>query len=108
MKDLLRILENPFFVDGLEAEETYSRIHDDTDGTGEGAINIKISQDGDVWVQLQATHNGAPLRFRQPFFGGGQSPRTKQALLFLALAIKLDNEDCPQSFPNQDADSDKE
>jgi len=44
---------------------------------------------------------GATLRFRNTF-GGGNSERVRIALMILALAIKLDNEERPQYKPEGD------
>lgn len=100
MKDIRRILENPFWLDGLSPDESYKRQHDDTDGTNQGNICITFSKDGDGFLLVDPPHNGGFLRFRT-FFGGGQSSRTLQALLILALAIKLDNEERPQHNPTE-------
>ena len=95
IKDTKRVLNNPFWPPDLNAETYYQRTHDDTDGTGIGKIGISFSQDGDTWIHMEPSHNGGSLRFRT-HFGGGQSKRVRQALMILALAIKLDNEEVPQ------------
>ena len=70
-------------------------MHDDHDGTKKGAVNVTFSEDGDAWVSILGKDNGESLRFRT-FFGGGQSPRVRNALMILALAIKLDNDPDPK------------
>lgn len=97
LKDVQRVLNNPLGIPDLKVREVYSRIHDDHDGTYEGNIRVMFGPDGDGWVETYHPHNGS-LRFRN-FFGGGQSLRVLNALLILAYAIKLDNEDRPQYRP---------
>jgi hypothetical protein len=95
VKDTRRVLENPFWIPDLKTMECYSRLHDDHDGTYNGSINVTISEDGDVWFRIIGERNSDSLRFRMSL-GGGMSPRVRNALMILALAIKLDNEKNPQ------------
>ncbi|MFH1129426.1 MAG: hypothetical protein V1686_01700 [Patescibacteria group bacterium] len=95
IKDARRVLDYPFWIPDVETMRRYTRIHDDHDGTFQGAITVIFSKDGDAWVEFDPTHNASPLRFRGDL-GGGMSLRTKNALMILALAIKLDNEEAPQ------------
>ena len=97
MKDTIRVLNNPFWINGLEAGEVYRRLHDDHDGTFTGILNVLIGPDGDchTWTDVQP---GQSLRFRVPILGGGMSPRVRNALMILAFAIKLDNDDYPQQL----------
>jgi hypothetical protein len=55
---------------------------------------VYFDKSGDAWVETTKKYNKA-LRFRD-FLGGGQSQRVRNALMILALAIELDNEDHPQ------------
>ncbi|MDP2934348.1 MAG: hypothetical protein Q8N59_01070 [bacterium] len=98
VKDVRRVLENPFWISGLETDKYYERLHDDHDGTYQGNIRVAIAQDGDIYVE---TDGKSLLRFRMPFSGGGMSPRVRNALLILAYAIKLDNEKKPQHIPQE-------
>lgn len=70
------------------------------DDSPEGALWVGFSMDGDGWVQVIAKPDpnefSTSLRFRMPLIGGGQSPRVRVALLILAEAIRLDNEEHPQ------------
>ena len=63
-----------------------------------GALLVTFSFDGDSWVEiiLDPKENRRSLRFREPVTGGGQSPRVRQALMILALAINADNEEHKQ------------
>lgn len=87
-EDALRVLENPWWEQSLETMVSYSRLHDDHDGSQMGRIMVTMGPDADAWVSLD-TMKG--LRFRTPA-GGGRSLRTRNALMILALAMKLDEE----------------
>ena len=89
-----KILKTPFWLNTLKSDMAYMRLRDDHDGEFEGILSVCFTQDGDAWV---STGRGE-LRFRH-HFGGGQSPRTRTALLILAEAIRLDNEDHPIDIP---------
>lgn len=89
---LRQMLESYFWPPALRPNVRYQRLHDDHDGTQEGWLSITIGEDGDAWVGA----DGMELRFRMPMTGGGASPRTRTALVILAEAIRLDNEQRPQ------------
>ena len=93
LKDARRVLENPFWIHELSSDVNYTRIQDDHDGTREGQLSVAFTPDGDAWVFTDKHHPS--MRFRN-FFGGGMSLRTRNALMVLAYAIKLDNEEKPQ------------
>jgi len=90
----VNLLESPFWPNGLEVDKLYTRIHDDCEGRTEEKISVGFSVDGDAWISTYA-HHAPMMRFRMPIIGGGNSPRTRNALLLLALAVKLDNEEKP-------------
>jgi hypothetical protein len=90
----IKLLEAPFWPEGLNVKEVYSRVHDDCDGKTDQKLFIEFLEVGDVLISTYA-HKEPGLRFRMPMFGGGRSPKTRNALLFLALAMKLDNEEKP-------------
>ena len=92
------VLESPFTIPDLTSREEYARLHDDDDGTGQGIISVMFGEDSDAWVNIA----GSSLRFRS-FFGGGKSLRVRNALMILALAIKLDNEEYPQNIKSEDS-----
>ena len=100
IKDTRRILENPFCIPGLETDFLHERLHDDHEGSFEGKISICLSEFGDIAIGTDK-HKGPFLRFRNEF-GGGMSPRVRNALMILALAIKLDNEKRPQEQPEKE------
>lgn len=86
-------MEHPFWPGSLHVQTIHARRQDDTDGeTGpEHDLAVYLSQDTDVFVLT----NGANLRFRE-IFGGGMSPRTRNAPLVLAEVIRRNNEAQPQ------------
>jgi hypothetical protein len=93
------LLNTGFWLQSLNANQSYVRFEDDS---RQGMISINFSMDGDGWIQVisQPDDNDFHLsmRFRTagPVSGGGESPRTRAALLILAEAIRLDNEKNPQ------------
>ena len=90
-----QVLENPFWLRSLTAGKTQTRLHDDHDGTMTGIIGVNFDQNGDAWVFIEDAEGATQsLRFRS-FAGGGRSPRTRAALMILAEAIRLDQEERP-------------
>lgn len=89
--------ESMIWPEGLEARELYKRLHDDHDGTYQGSIVVVIGEDGDAWVDLTGKRPCTSLRYRTGI-GGGSSLRVRNALLLLAFAIKLENEEHPVEF----------
>lgn len=68
---------------------TATRLHDDNDGDVSQRLTVMITGDGDLWIKTPKL-----LRFRAPFGGGGNSPKTWEALKLLYDAIIEDNKDC--------------
>ena len=89
-----KILMAPFWPPSLSTEKTYFRTQDDNDGDIKEGIAVAIGKDGDVWVQT-TTSAMKTCRYRMPLIGGGRSPRVRNALLILAMAIQQDNDDDP-------------
>ncbi|WP_455233423.1 hypothetical protein [Geopseudomonas aromaticivorans] len=98
-KALNDLLENDFWVDTLSTDEFYSRLHDDRDGhtTIDHALTVAVASDADLHVMLPNSMES--LRFRS-YFGGGKSPRVRNALMVLAEAIRRDNAECPRLNPS--------
>ena len=93
-KTIQKILETPYWQPTLHPKTNYVRQHDDHDGKPKGGLCVFFDEFGDAYVST----DGHPcLRFRQ-ICGGGQSKRTRMALMILAEAIRLDNEERPQIF----------
>lgn len=80
--------------------EVYHLPCDDKGRNGGSWLQVYVAPDSDVHVMMQDWEdmpNGMPeflpsLRCRT-YFGGGRNHRTHQALLWLAQAIRLDNEE---------------
>jgi len=91
------LLESWFWPKSLGTMEPYERFEDDSP---RGQISVLFTQDGDGWIQViskpDPNEMNSMFRFRMPMIGGGESPRTRVALLILAEAIRLDNEKNPQ------------
>ena len=102
LRDTKRVLENPFWIPTLEPDKVFSRLHDDHDGTREGTINVFFDRMGDAYVSIEGrdSRSNGLLRFRT-VGGGGLSERTRNALMILAEAIRLDNKDCPRGDPSK-------
>ncbi|MEI6165905.1 MAG: hypothetical protein WCS52_01805 [bacterium] len=96
-KDVVRILETPWWPPMLSSDGRYYRPQDDCPPSEGSGIAVSIGCDGDAWVQTYQPMMQS-CRYRVPMFGGGMSPRVRQALLILAMAIKLDNEENPVSY----------
>ena len=98
------LLDHRFWPEGINQDEQYRRYGDDDDSF----LRVVFSSDGDAWPNVFAleqegdpTDRSATPRYRVPFFGGGESGRTRQALLILARAIALDNAEAPQHRPRR-------
>lgn len=87
----------PFWPPALRAGERYRVLCDDKGRNGGTWLDVFLANDGDVHVSMQDWENvpdGKPdpwpsLRVRT-YTGGGRNERTRQALLWLAEAIRLD------------------
>lgn len=91
-EDLRAWLESPSWPEGLEARKAYTRRQDD----GDGSLRVVFGEDGDAWISTPGRAPLEGLRFRT-LQGGGSSPRVRAALLLLAKAIELDNEERPDA-----------
>ncbi len=88
------VLNKPFWPKELHPMTSYSRLQDDCGGdclNPEQKLSVMFGQDGDAWVSIG--ENGG-LRYRT-LYGGGRSLRTRQALVILAEAIRLDELEKP-------------
>ena len=94
-EQIREFLESPVWPENLVDREFYTRLHDDHDGTREGTLHVMFGCDGDAYISIHDAPPFGALRFRT-FSGGGKSLRTRAALLLLAEAIRLDNEEYPQ------------
>ncbi len=94
-EDVLRVLSHDFWIEEVGVDEEHLRFHDDHDGGFTGRLGVSFDQVGDAWICVD---QACAIRFRMDA-GGGMSPRTRKALMILALAIKMDNEEHPQQVP---------
>ena len=93
----------PKWPEGLESRKVYRFQCDDCcPSTDAKEMSVVVSEDGDVWVSMfeindknhkQPYHNPHPTVRCRTGIGGGRHRRTRQALLWLAQAIRLDNEE---------------
>ena len=87
------LLDGDYWIPTLETKQNYRRSHDDNDGDLSQDISVIIGEDGDAHVMTNGPYDGRGyLRFRHGI-GGGRSLRVRNALLILAEAIRLDNEE---------------
>lgn len=93
-------LLRPCWPDGLMADYPVQVLCDDKGRNGGSWLGVMVDSQGDVYVSMQdweEVPSGEPstmpcVRIRTTN-GGGQNVRTRQALLYLAAAIKADNEE---------------
>ena len=89
----------PQWPEGLEQNVAYQVLCDDKGRNGRTWMKVFIANDSDVHAVMQEWEDGhehpisiPSIRVRT-FAGGGQNHRTRQALLWLADAIRRDNEE---------------
>ncbi len=92
-RSLNTVLETVWWPADLQPDQALRRTHDDCDGDLSQALCVYLARDTDVHLMVDG--NAPALRFRAPF-GGGMSPRVRNALLVLAEAIRRDNEEDPR------------
>lgn len=68
----------------------------------DGVLRVMIDNDGDVCVFVGASRQGSgwesgSIEFCAPGSGGGRSPRTREALIALMVAIEADNAEAPRA-----------
>ena len=91
-EEIKKLLEDPFWIDEIECHEVY-QVHDDDSPDSEFQfLRICFSPDGDVWVNSLWDPPYKSIR-KRTHQGGGRDLRTRLALMILAYAIKLDNEE---------------
>lgn len=90
----------PQWPEGLEQRTFYEVLCDDKGSRCGSWLRVFVADDGDVHVSMQDWEEipeGSPspnptIRVRT-YPGGGRNGRTRQALLWLADAIRRDNEE---------------
>lgn len=89
--------------EGLEQGKLYRVPCDDKGARGGSWLQVLVAGDGDVHVSMQDWEDipdGSPTPFPsirvRTYAGGGRNSRTRQALLWLADAIRRDSEEAQQ------------
>lgn len=82
------LLEKSFWLDGIDPNEIYQISDDDAQGN----LTVIFGNDGDAHIKTNTDPVYASVRLRT-FAGGGRNHRSRIAVMILALAIKLDNEE---------------
>lgn len=90
----------PHWPEGLNRDGFHEFPCDDKGRNGKTWLRVMVAPDGDAHVAMQEWEDAPegepstlPTARCRTGFGGGRHERTHQALLWLALAIQLDNED---------------
>lgn len=90
----------PYWPERLATRTFYEVRCDDKGRRGGSFLRVMVAEDGDVHLSMQDWEEipeGKPSPFPSIRIrtgqGGGQHRRTRQALLWLAEAIRLDNEE---------------
>lgn len=103
----------PEWPEGLEMGKQYRFLCDDKGRDGDCFISVMVAGDGDVHLmasermerattdkvtgeKLHAIYDSFPSIRCRTGVGGGRHARTRQALLWLADAIRRDNEELKQ------------
>lgn len=95
----------PHWPEGLETQTIYKFPCDDKGRDGGTWLRVIIAEDGDAHVSMQEWEDireegSKPSPFPsvrcRTYFGGGRHLRTRQSLLWLAQAIRLDNADAEE------------
>lgn len=90
----------PYWPDGLETRKMYRVMCDDKGRNGGSWLRVFIADDGDVHLTMQdwehigkqgSLPNPIPSIRIRTLAGGGRNLRTRQGLLWLTEAIRMDN-----------------
>ena len=107
---LHEVVLRPHWPEGLEQGKLYEFRCDDDGRDGHAFFRVLVADDGDVHLcasklkepaftdkvsgeNYPSLYDNFPSVRCRTRIGGGRHSRTRQALLWLALAIKLDNEE---------------
>ena len=109
-KKLEEVVFRPHWPEGLEQGRFYQFNCDDNGRDGDAFLKVLVANDGDVHLcasrliqagftdkvtgeKLQSIYENFPSVRCRTVIGGGRHSRTRQALLWLAKAIQLDNQE---------------
>ena len=104
------VVLRPHWPEGLEQGRFYQFNCDDDGRDGDAFFRVLVANDGDVHLcaskliepgftdkvsgeRLPSIYDNYPSVRCRTGIGGGMHRRTRQALLWLAMAIKLDNDE---------------
>ena len=87
--EIKKILESPFWIGGIESNVPYETHDDDSPDSEIALLQVVFSIDGDAWVTKLTESSIKSIR-KRTHQGGGRDLRTRQALMILAYAMKLD------------------
>ncbi len=90
-EEIKKILETPFWIDGIKSRTLY-QTEDDDSPPNESFLQVIFSDDGDAWVTKITDPSFKSIR-KRTYQGGGKDLRTRNALMILAYAMKLDEEE---------------
>lgn len=77
------------------------------DMSPDGWLSVFKENDGDLIVTIFDSERGmCSAQFCTPIMGGGRSPKVRDALIQLALAIAEENKDTPHAAPDIDQSQD--
>lgn len=85
------LLETPFWIPAIATNVSYESHDDDTPCDEVALLQVIFSADGDAWVNKMTDPAYKSIR-KRTYAGGGKDLRTRTALMILAYAIKLDEE----------------
>lgn len=92
-KTVQALLESEFNLPGLVPGKIYGRVHALEECGGLAELCVLVLENRDVCVYITNEQGeSTPLRFCS-YEGGGSALRTRNALILLAEAIRLDNLD---------------
>lgn len=91
-EEIKKLLEEHFWIEGIESGVLYQTEDDDSPPSEIALLQVIFSQDGDAWVTKLTESQMKSIRKRTGI-GGGRDMRTRTALMILAYAMKLDNEE---------------
>lgn len=91
-EEIKKLLETPFWIEGIESNVLYE-TEDDDSPPDEAFLRVVFSIDGDAWVSKFTGHNAMKSIRKRTYQGGGKDLRTRIALMILAYAMKLDEEE---------------
>ena len=90
--NIKQILEDNFWISSLKPDYPYFVTNDDYAGRRHEGITVTIDSQGDAWISINDEDAYCNARIRT-FAGGGHNHRTRNALMILAEAIRLDNDE---------------